>query len=208
VPNPSLLLADNLAKNFSRIENSRSQLEDLCTKGQLPQKITTQMYEGLFLSAHVAFESFLEELFIGLLLENQGVKSSRRDVVPRIVVKTHKVARGILFPKQRQYIDWLPYDNTLVLAEKFFREGRPFSNLTEQEKTHLLKSQSIRNVVAHNSRFSRSKFDLHVIGNTPLPPSEKTPSGYLRGLYRIAPVQTRYENLVAQLLQIARKLAT
>ena len=204
---PSSALAENLAKKFRAIENTRSRLETLTAQGLLPHRTATQMYEGMFLSAHVAFEGFLEELFVGLLLESLGVKSSRLDVVLRIVVRSYTIARDLLFTRQKQYIDWLPYDRTLELAEKYFRGGRPFSDLSDPERQHLLKCHTIRNVVAHNSRGSSSKFEKRVLGNTPLPAHERTPAGYLRGLYRVAPAQTRYENFVAQLLLIARKLA-
>lgn len=204
---PSIQLAEDLAKKFRLVESTRSKLETLCSKGLLPGRSATLMYEGMFLSAHVAFEAFIEDLFIQLLTDGQGVVSSRRDIIPRIQVRSISVAREILISKNKPYIDWLPYDRTLELAHKYFRGGRPFSDLDDKDKQHLLKCTAIRNVVAHSSKDSRGKFEKRVLGNTPLLPSERTPSGYLRGLYRSKPDQTRYENIVTELLLIAKKLA-
>jgi hypothetical protein len=207
VPKPSALLAESLGSKFRSIEHTRVNLEGLARRGLLSQRAATQVYEGMFLSASVTFEGFLEQLFVGLLLQNQGVESQRSDIVPRILVRSHRVARELLFTRQRQYVDWLPYDRTIELAKKYFRGGRPFSDLSEPERQHISKCHTIRNVIAHNSRDSQARFEKRVLGTTPLPPHERTVAGYLRGLYRIAPAQTRYENLVAQLLTIARKLA-
>lgn len=204
---PSSSLAESLAKRFRAIENSRSQIEKLAAQDLLTRRSATQFYEGLFLSANVAFEGFLEDLFVGLLVGGQGVQSSRSDVIPRIVVRTHRIARELLVTTRKQYIDWLPYDRTLELAEKYFRGGRPFSDLSDLEKQYVQKCHTIRNVVAHESRDSKRKFEKRVLGNTPLHPQERTPAGYLRGLYRATPAQTRYENFIVQLLLIARRLA-
>jgi hypothetical protein len=105
-------------------------------------------------------------------------------------------------------VDWLPYDKTQDLAKIYFRGGRPFSELSAPQKEHLLKCHTIRNAIAHRSRYSLERFERHVIGNTPLPPQQRTPAGYLKGIFRLYPSQTRYENMVAQLLSIARQLAT
>jgi hypothetical protein len=165
------------------------------------------MYEALFLNAHVAFEAFLEDLFFGLLVSGGGVESRRNDVGPRITVASHKVAREVIISSSRAYIDWFPYERTLDLANRFFRGGRPFSLLTPNQKETLAQCHIIRNVIAHKSRSSIDKFERRVIGAAPLPASEKHPAGYLRGLFRIRPSQTRFENLLAQVLLIARVLA-
>lgn len=203
MPRSSSTLSDNLSKRLRALELSRVKIESLINTSLLSQHVSLHMYEGLFLNAHVAFEGFIEELFIGLLVENQGLESSRSDIVPRVKFKSHRIARELLTGPGRQYIDWLPYDRTLDRANMFFRGGRPFSELQTHQKDHLLKCHTIRNAIAHRSRFSLKKFEQHVLVNTPLPPRERSPAGYLRGFFRTAPVQTRFEVYVAQLLQIA-----
>lgn len=208
MPRPSATLADKLANRLRAVESSRTRIETLTARGLIPRRAVLHMYEGLFLSSHVAFEGFLEELFFGLLVDGKGVVSSRSDIGPRIVIRSFNTARELLFPSRRPFIDWIPYDNTLELAFKYFKGGRPFSELTDAQKQHLQKCHTIRNVVAHESIDSKRKFERRVLGSTPLPPHEKTPAGYLRGLYRTTPAQTRFENYMAQSLLIARILAT
>jgi len=200
-------LSEELAKKFHTLDGVRIKITDLSSGKLIPRQIMTHLYEGLFLSAQAAFEGFIEELFIGLLVDGKGLISSRHNIVPRIKVKSHKIAREIVFGVDRQYTDWLPYNRTIKLAEIYFRGGVPFSELSQPQKDYLHKSHIIRNAIAHKSRFSINKFEEVVIGSTPLPLKERTPAGYLGGYFRLAPVQTRYENLIAQMLLIARDLA-
>lgn len=166
------------------------------------------MYEGLFLNAYAAFEGFLEDLFIGLLIEGRGIQSSRSDIKPRISIRSHLVAREVLIGLgPRKYIDWLPIERTLDMAKIYFRGGRPFSDLSIIPKSNLLKCAVIRNAIAHKSQYSMNRFEEIVIGNNPVLPQEKKPAGYLQSLFRTSPPQTRYEDLVANLLIIARTLA-
>jgi hypothetical protein len=165
------------------------------------------MYEALFISAHVSVETFLEDLFIGLLVQGHGVISSRADVVARVHVRLYKIARELIYGAGRNYVDWLPYERTINLAELFFRGGRPFNDLSPSQKDALFRGHTIRNAIAHQSRFSLGQFKRRVIGSTPLPPNERNPAGYLRGLFRTSPNQTRFSNLLAQLLLVARDLA-
>ena len=108
----------------------------------------------------------------------------------------------------KKYVDWLPYEHTIELAQLYFQGGRPFEKLDTSQQQRLFKCTTIRNVIAHKSRSSIQKFDEHILGSNPLQPQERTPAGYVRGVFRISPMQTRYENIVAQLLIIAHFLAT
>jgi len=182
-------------------------IDSLVIGGLLSQDAADRMYEALFLSAHVAIEGFIEELFLGLLIKNRGVQSSRVDVKPRVDVRSHRVARELITGAGRKYVDWLPYDRTVDLAKLFFRGGRPFDDLSQAQKTLLSRGHTIRNAIAHRSRYSLSQFERYMIGSTPLPPKERHPAGYLRGLFRTSPAQTRFSNLLAQLLLVARDLA-
>jgi hypothetical protein len=189
------------------LESARRKVDSLTRQGSLSQQAALRMYEGLYLSAHVAFESFLEELFLGLLVTGKGVESSRGDVIPRIEIRSHKVAMDLIIGPGKKYVDWIPFDRTVELAKLFFRGGRPFSSLSSVHKQTLSRSHFIRNAIAHRSRHSLRQFEHHVIGNTPLPPGERTPAGYLSGIFRVAPAQTRFSNLLAQMLLCARDLA-
>ena len=211
MPKPSTLLAQNLSDKYKSLETTRAKIESLVARNMLNQRDADRAYEGLFLSVNIAFENFIEDLFFGLLVTGFGVESSRSDVTPRIIVKTYKIAREVVYGERRKYIDWFPYQNTIKLANVFFRGGRPFSDLLEtQFQTQyqtLLKSHIIRNALAHQSIHSLDKFESQVIGGQNIPNRERRPASYLRGFFRINPIQTRYENYVAQLAGIARIIA-
>lgn len=207
MPRTSRELGDRLAQHFRSLNDTRAKIVNLASQNLITQNAISHLYEGLFLSAHVAFEGFLENLFIGLLVDGQGLISSRTDIVPRIVVRKHEIARAIVFGSERQYVDWFPYQRTIKLAEIYFRGGKPFSDLTQLHKDSLNKCHIIRNAIAHKSRYSLQKFEESVISSTPLPPKERKPAGYLAGNFRGAPAQTRFENLIAQLLLTAYDLA-
>lgn len=208
MPKTSSTIADILSQRFNSLERTRSKVERLHLSSKINRHDIELVYEGLFLSTQVAFESFIEDLFVGLLIKKRGLKSSRADIIPRISLNSHNIAYDLLIGiKPKKYIEWLPYEHTLDFAEIYFRGGRPFSELDEQQKNHIQKCCTIRNAIAHKSDFSLSQFKKKIIGNLNIPPHEKIPSGYLRGMFRVAPTQTRYENLISELLMIARFLA-
>lgn len=207
MPKPASELADRLNRRFRSLELTRAKIEILRNALSLSMRDVELVYEGLFLSAHSAFENFIEDLFVGLLLKGKRSVSRRRNIIPRIQVQSESIAYDLILGNRKKYVDWLPYKNTLEYAEIFFRGGRPFSELDEYQKDHLVKCLFVRNAIAHKSKYSLRKFEEEVIGNTPLVHREKTPSGYLRGIFRTTPPQTRYENMIAQLSQIAAKLA-
>lgn len=77
---------------------------------------------------------------------------------------------------------------------------------TAAEKEDIFKSYLIRNLIAHRSKYSEERFIKHVVGNVTIPNNEKNAAGYLRGLFRVNPNQTRYELYNAKLRNIAYKL--
>jgi hypothetical protein len=130
------------------LDKTRQKITQLYNNKQISKTDLEHTYEGLFLNAHVAFEGFIEDLFIGLLVTGQGLQSSRQDIVPRITVRTHKIAREMILGSGRQYIDWFPYKRTSELAEIYFRGGRPFSELNPSQKDYLSRCHIIRNAIA------------------------------------------------------------
>jgi hypothetical protein len=177
-------------------------MEKLLKNKLIVRRDIEQVYEGLFISAITSFENWLENLFIGLLVGRVKHKSS---VIPRVTFRSDQVAREVTFGG-RNYVDWFPYRYTEKRAEAFFRNGMPFKSLSGPDKKNLENYLYIRNAVAHKSNHSLNIFKEEVISSTPLPPQEQTPAGYLRSRFRISPVQTRYENIITELVSVANKL--
>jgi hypothetical protein len=151
-----------------------------------------------------SFEALLEELFVGLLT---GGISPGAKIHPRVTFQSHAVARDVMLGG-RAYVDWLPYHFTDNRADAFFRGGVPFSNLDKANKRELDRMITIRNAVAHQSRSARKKFEDEVLGVAPLLPIERTPAGFLRSVFRLAPPQTRYEEIAGTFALLARRLCT
>ena len=204
MPKASKILAKRLTIKYKALELTRKRVDMLHTNKQIALRDKKQFYEGLYLKTHVLFETFLEDLFYGLLVENSAI-TTPNSVTPRVAIKSHNIARDLV-QAGKDYMDWIPYERTMDAAKLYFRNGDPFCSLRHSEKTDIYKSHVMRNVIAHESKHSLKKFEQHLIGTTALPVSEKKPAGYLMGIYATSPPQTRYELYAAKLRNIAIKL--
>jgi hypothetical protein len=198
--------AASLSRRFKSLNGTRRSIETLCRQGRLSRRACEQMYEALFLSAFTAFESFLEELFVALLVHGQGTGSPR----PKVQLRSAATARSLLAGPGKKYADWLPLDNTHKRALVYFERGRPFSKLQDKKFEPMCgvleRGHVIRNAIAHKSRHSLRKFETSVLRGVSVGTRERTPAGYLRGLMTITPLQTRMEVYLSNMLYLARTL--
>ncbi len=185
------------------MEKTRKKMESLLVKRVIVRRDIEQVYEGLYMSSITSFENWMEGLFIGLLVGR--LKHCSSLVATRVSFKSDRVAREVIF-SDRNYVDWLPYRYTEKRASAFFRNGLPFTCLSKSDQKKLEILSYIRNAIAHKSAYSKNKFEHEVIGTIPVTQQERTPAGYLRGIFRITPSQTRYENLINEMAFIAKKL--
>ena len=191
-----------LNHDFSILEKTRKKVESLFGKGDLTRKEIEQIYGTLFLNAFIIFEDFIEEIFLGLVTGE--VESSK--VKPKILIKNKRIAREIVFSGKR-YTDWFPYEEqTLKLANIFFRKGFPFAILDNSDSPILKKLCYIRNALAHKSTYSLKLFEDKVLSSVPLTQREKYPATFLRSDFRSSPAQTRYELYIIEMMNIAIKL--
>lgn len=196
-------IANELIGHLRYLNATRSKMEHLYKSGYIVRHDIEQIYEGLFIDAITSFEGLIEKLFIGLLIGN--IKHASANVVPRVAFKSAKVAREIVLGG-KPYVDWLPYNYTEQRANAFFRNGHPFTFLDQPEKNSLAKLWWIRNAIAHISQFSMQKFQQKVIGPLPLLSRERTPSGFLRSVFRARPIQTQYEVSIIEICNLAFKI--
>jgi hypothetical protein len=180
-------------------------MEDLLSDRSLSTRDIEKIYESLYIRAITYFEGFIENLFLGMLTKR--ITPSVRDVILRVEFRSDAIARDLAFGG-KNYIDWFPYDKTEKIAGLFFRGGRPFSKLDKVDKNDIENMMVIRNVIAHHSSYSHHRFEEEVITSSlPLMPREKTPAGFLRSQFRVAPIQTRFELYQIKIASIARKIA-
>jgi hypothetical protein len=202
VPRPATTLCETYAARLRTFERARRKLERMLTAGHVTRHDVSLFYEGIFLRTVTTFEGLMEDLFVGLLA---GGITPGPKVHPRVTFQSHSVARDVMLGG-RAYVDWLPYHFTDKRADAFFRGGYPFCNLNKNDKKELERILLIRNAVAHQSRSARRKFEDEIIGAAPLLKVERTPAGYLRSVFRAAPIQTRYEEIASTCAMLARKL--
>jgi hypothetical protein len=112
--------------------------------------------EMAFLRAFLAWEAFLEESFILYLWG----KAPPRGRAPKCYARlpTRRVAEQIVVPRRGGYADWSKLDNVLHRAERFFENGKPYSDALKSQQNKLQDIHTIRNAIAHSSAYSWEKF--------------------------------------------------
>ncbi len=198
----TITLSDDFKTRLHSLEFTRKKLDILFSRGLVTRRDIEQVYQGLFLESVAAFESFIEELFLGLLTGQVARHSSK--TAPKVEFASRTTAMPIVFAGK--FYDWLPYTRTIERSEHFFKNGYPFSILNSDDKDKTEKFRFIRNAIAHKSDYAKKLFERQVIGSTALTPRERKIGGYLVGNFRSSPRQTRYENLIIDMASIFEKI--
>jgi hypothetical protein len=189
----------SLVQRADRLIKKQSLLKQ---KGLVVQRDLNFVYEIAFLSCFVAFENYLEGRFIDLLVGKETSKV--KDFMPRATIKSPAIARELVY-SGRPYVEFLPYKNTIRLAERFFRGGRPFTDLPSDMQQELSFCHAIRNDLAHKSRSSRQGFvDMCIGRGVKLPSKDLIVHRYLQTSFSVG--YSRFENHVSQLITIAQEL--
>lgn len=112
--------------------------------------------EMAFLRAFSAWEAFLEESFILYLWG----KAPPRGRAPKRYAypPTRRVAEQIVVTEGRDYADWSNFHNVIDRAERFFENGKPYSDALKSQQSKLQDIQTIRNAIAHSSAHSWERF--------------------------------------------------
>jgi hypothetical protein len=165
-----------------------ARMERLAAKGDLTHVDLRRVYAGTMLSFFTYLERSVERLFLGLLMGRFELS----EVEPLIAVRSERVARAVLVGA-KPYIDWLPFDRyTVPRAHAFFAGGRPFSAVPTPDITALERLNVIRNAIAHESTHAQRQFRRRFVKSSALPPSQHTPSGYLRGQHSVGVTRLNY----------------
>jgi hypothetical protein len=177
---PAIVCANQFIGHLKYIEPTRTRMENLMYDNKIVRRDIEQIYQGLYLEAVCSFERFIENLFIGLLVNR--LKHPSSDIVPRITFKSQVVARDVILGGNK-YVDWLPYQHTIQRAKAFFRNGLPFTSLNSSEKQVIEQIGYVRNAIAHKSTYAMKIFEEKVIGTIPLPPRDRSPAAFLRSKF-------------------------
>jgi hypothetical protein len=190
-------------RTLQTIDFTRRRMEELYNNDRIALRDLQSVYEALFLRAVTGFEVFLEELFISILQRRTKYNGSRVSV--HIKASSDQVLMDILLQGDK-YMNWLPFDRTENRARLYLRDGRPFSELTNGDKSMIKTITVIRHAIAHKGRHAMAEFNRTVIGSQVLLRGERTPAGFLRSQVRTSPVHNRFQVYVAELARVARAL--
>ena len=202
MPPPAQLT--DFRRSLKNLNYTRKRMEELFLSGNITKRDLNSVYEALFLRAVTRFESFLEELFLGILEKRVKYKKTRK-ISLKMAPKSHQALIDIVF-QQNRYLDWLPLDKTIDRADFYLLGSRPFSDLEAPEKETVLQIVTIRHAIAHHSKHAARQFKIRVIQALPLLRGEKTPSGFLRS--RVQPNVNRFETFIDRLARIATDLCS
>ena len=149
----------DLCRTFSECRNFAADAYQWSLPGTHPhitRKRRDYIAELSFFRAFLAWESFLEESFILYMLGQNPPKgrAPHRFTIP----PNQKSAEEWVIPEGRSYANWdaMPVSTR---AQRFFRDGRPFTNALRKRLTLLYESKIIRNAIAHESRSAHDKFE-------------------------------------------------
>lgn len=153
----------NVVKDFRRTLEDCREFADDAARWSLPgasprisRKRRDSIVELAFLRTFLAWETFLEDSFLLYLL---GQKPPRGRAPHRHTIPPNrKLAEEWLVPEGRQYAQWdaVPVSNR---AQRFFREGRPFTRALRSHQSTLDETKIIRNAIAHDSKNAHDKFE-------------------------------------------------
>ncbi len=147
------------------------------TRPLVSQKTRDQMTEMAFLSAFLAWESFVEESFILYLcgqMPPRGRAPNRYAFPPN-----EKTARSWVVPEGRDYAEWTVPTQVSERAGRFFQAGHPFALVLRSNQSVLDEVRIIRNAIAHKSVGAREKFERIVRTKVGTLPPNLTVGGFL-----------------------------
>lgn len=140
-------LTDYRAKVASYVQYiQRAFTQDSSGEYMLTTAEQSFVVDAAFLRVFIAWESFLEEVFVGYLM---GYPSSTGRVAERYATPlSERHARELLIGTQK-YVDWANPEIVRKLAQLFFERGEPIGPLVASIQTDLFDLKTIRNAAAH-----------------------------------------------------------
>jgi hypothetical protein len=183
-------------RSLQRLDYTRDRMERLFAQGQIRKIDLDTVYEALFLRAVTSFEAFLEDLFVAILVGR--VRYNRQRVKVLMSASSTDALMQILL-QGNAFMNWLPFSNTEKRAKLYLKDGRPFTELDDGDKSQLKTITVIRNAIAHKSDHALSEFERTVLGSLLLLHNERNPAGFLRSRIASGPAQSRFEIHVGHL---------
>ncbi len=179
-------LAGQYKKRLDRLRSCCRRVDQLQKTGTLNIGDSDLLYESTFLNAIGLFEGVLEALLFEFVC---GKASRKRGHYSLLKTRTHSDYRTILL-KGRRYIDLLPYSELIDTVKMYLNDGKPFTEVEDDDRQILAQATLIRNAIAHRSTFALAKFRKDIRGVGSLPSNRQFPGPLLRKTYRAFPMSS------------------
>lgn len=191
-------MALRFARQVDKLLAVRGSSESAFADGSLRRSDVDHIYESTFLDLVSYFEVFVEDLFFICVLGRSAIG----DVEPTVTFPTRRLA-AVLSSAERGYTSWSKMQEVLVRAEIYLKDGRPFSRLRGRGRDLEVLSSGlkIRNAIAHRSEHAKTQFLM--LPEKTLPPSRRTPAGYLQ---QLVGATSRHETYATAYARIANAL--
>lgn len=142
-----LIQAFDLIKS---VKNVRSTL--INSRSQISQSELYEIVELSFIKIFIAWEEFLEDMFIRHLMPQKKSK-----IKSYVHAQSLKHAYEIV-KENKPYPDWTNKDEVVRKANIFFKDGAPYKNVLNSINSDLDDIKTIRNSIVHMSNKSRDGF--------------------------------------------------
>ena len=139
--------------------------------------------QGAYLFGVRAFEAFLEGQIVSLCAPNatwgpKQVGGTQKRFIQKVIENNPRRVKALL-AMGRSYGDYLPLDRTIDKAQVLFAAGRPFTLLDPSHKEVVKRAHVVRNLIAHDSTYSRRIFVKVVCSRYRLRADQQTAESYL-----------------------------
>jgi len=182
--------ADSFRRHIDRLHRCTARLEQQLADKRVSITDVELLYTSAFLSVCARWGSFLEDS----LVEVSCGRTSRFRANYRLAeFRSRSALRRLLLFPDKDYISLPSLKHATALAALLVNEGRPFSQISEANQTHIQQAGWIRNAIAHQSDYSLRLFRDKVPGASSLPHNRQRPGAFLRAIFRVSPTQRRYE---------------
>ncbi len=167
-----------------------ARVEDSFAENRLRVTDVELVYSSSFLSVCSHWESLLKAVIVETVCGDESRRRCNRRLAS--FEKRQHLEELLLFPG-KDYVSIPTLKHAEALAGLFISQGRPISEVSEQNRTLLQQAVWVRNAIAHESPFALKTFSTKVPGVSALPRSKRSPGAFLRHEFRQAPSQRRYE---------------
>ncbi len=185
----------NLIKSMEEIRSTK-----INSKCQIKQTEFYEVVELSFIKIFIAWEQFLEKVFIRHLgsQKNSKVKSY---IKAKNLNHAYKIVK-----ENKPYPDWTNKDVVLRKANLFFKDGEPYRTALSLIASDLEDIKTIRNSIVHMSNNSQEKFKSLIRSSL-----NRSPSGMSAGKFLLTiknrPGETYMEHYSNILISTAKNIA-